>query len=72
MAFFSSALSHCGGANGTGDYDYHVFAYIVLNLVDYSDGTTEIDHKNDDRRMIEGGERGGKGTVGVLQKTNVR
>jgi hypothetical protein len=55
VAFFSSTLSHCGGPNGTGDYIYHVFANVVSNLVDYLDGTIEIDHENDDRKMIEGG-----------------
>jgi hypothetical protein len=72
-AIFSSVLSHnCGGANGTGDYVYSVFAYVVSNPVDYLDGTIGVDHENDDRKMIEGGEGGGEGMVGVLQKTNVR
>jgi hypothetical protein len=69
---FSSALSHCGGANGTGKYVDRVFAYLVSNPVGYLYGTIEIDHENDDRRMMEVGEGGGKGTVGVLQQTKVR
>ncbi len=37
-AFFSSALSHCGGKNGTEEYVYHLFAYVVLDEVDYPTG----------------------------------
>jgi hypothetical protein len=71
-AIFSSALSHCGGANGTGEYVYSVFAYVVSNPVDHPDRTIEIDHENDDQRMMEGGEGDGKEMVGVVQQTNFR
>jgi hypothetical protein len=37
-AIFSSALSHCGGDNGTEDYVYPLFAYVVSDEVDYPQG----------------------------------
>ncbi len=51
---FSSALSHCGGENRTEDYVYHLFAYVVLDEVDYQQGVIERDIK-DDIVMEEGG-----------------
>ncbi len=46
-AIFSSALSHCGGENGTEDYVYCLFAYVVLDEVDYPQGVMEGDVKDD-------------------------
>jgi hypothetical protein len=46
-AIFSSALSHCGGENGTNDYVYCLFAYVVAHEVDYPDGVIERDLNND-------------------------
>jgi hypothetical protein len=46
-AIFSSALSHCEGDNGTEDYVYCLFAYVVLDEVDYPQGVIERDKKND-------------------------
>jgi hypothetical protein len=37
-AFFSSALSHYGGENGTKDYVNCLFAYVVLDGVDCPQG----------------------------------
>jgi hypothetical protein len=51
---FSSALSHCGGENGTKEYVYHLFAYVVAHEVDYPHGVIERD-PNDDIVMEEGG-----------------
>jgi hypothetical protein len=34
-AIFSSALSHCGGENGTEDYVYRLFSYVVSDDNDY-------------------------------------
>ncbi len=45
--FFSSALSHSGGENGTEDYVYCLFAYVVLDEVDYPQGVIERDIKDD-------------------------
>jgi hypothetical protein len=53
-AFFSSALSHCGGENRTEDYVYHLFAYVVSDEVDYLQGVIERDVK-DDIVVQEGG-----------------
>jgi hypothetical protein len=63
VAIFSSALSHCGGANRTDDYVYHVFAYIVSNEVDYLDGeggTIERDFEDESEKkvQVEGGKVG--------------
>jgi hypothetical protein len=55
VAIFSSALSHCGGENGTEDYVYHLFAYVVLDEVDYPQGVIERDVKNDTVMREEGG-----------------
>ncbi len=46
-AIFSSALSHCGGENRTEDYVYCLFAYVVLDEVDYPQRVIERDIKND-------------------------
>jgi hypothetical protein len=70
-AIFSSALSHCGGANGTDDEVYHFFVHVVSNDVDYSVGTIERDRDNDNRNKVEGS-AGDKGTVEVLKKANKR
>ena len=53
--FFSSALSHCGGKNGTEDYVYPLFAYVVLDEVDYPQGVIERDIKDDIVMQEEGG-----------------
>ncbi len=47
VAIFSSVLSHCGGENGTEDYVYPLFAYVVLDEVDYLQGVIERDFKDD-------------------------
>jgi hypothetical protein len=47
VAIFSSALSHCGGDNGIEDYVYYLFAYVVLDDVDYPQGVIERDKKDD-------------------------
>ncbi len=52
--FFASALSHCGGENGTKDYVYRLSAYVVAHEVDYPHGVIERD-LNDDIVMEEGG-----------------
>ncbi len=52
---FSSALSRCGGENGTEDYVYPLFAYVVSNEVDYPQGVVERDVKNDTVVQEEGG-----------------
>jgi hypothetical protein len=54
-AIFSSALSHCGGDNGTEDYVYCLFAYVVLDEVDYLQGVIERDVKDDIVVREEGG-----------------
>ncbi len=46
-ATFLSALSHCRGENGTQDYVYHLFAYVVSNEVDYPQGVIERDLEDD-------------------------
>jgi hypothetical protein len=46
-AIFSSALSHCGGDNRTEDYVYHLFAYVILDEVNYPQGVIERDVKDD-------------------------
>ena len=69
-AFFSSAFSHCGGANRTDDYVYCLFAYIVSNDVDYLVGTIERDRDNDNGNKVEGSRA--EGTVEVLKKANKR
>ncbi len=53
--FFSSALSHCGGENGTEDYVSCLFAYVVSDEVDYSQGVIERDVKDDIVMQEEGG-----------------
>jgi hypothetical protein len=52
---FSSVLSHCRGENGTEDYVYCLFAYVVFNEVDYPQGVIERDIKNDIVVREEGG-----------------
>jgi hypothetical protein len=54
-SIFSSALSHCGGKNGTEEYVYHLFAYVVLDEVDYPQGVIEIDVMNDIVLREDGG-----------------
>ncbi len=54
-AIFSSALSHCGGDNGTEDYVCRLFAYVVLDEVDYLQGEIERDVKDDIVVCEEGG-----------------
>ena len=46
-AVFSSALSHCGGENGTDDYVYRLFAYVVSDDLDYPVRDVESDIKDD-------------------------
>jgi hypothetical protein len=55
VAIFSSALSHCRGDNGTEDYVYRLFAYVVSDEVDYPQGIIERDVKNDIVVREEGG-----------------
>jgi hypothetical protein len=45
--YFLSALSHCGRENGTQDYVYLLFAYVVSNEVDYLQKVIERDLKDD-------------------------
>ena len=45
--FFQVALSHRRGDNGTEDYVYCLFAYVVLDEVDYPQRVIERDIKND-------------------------
>ncbi len=52
---FSSALSHCGGDNGTEDYAYRLFAYVVLDEVDYPQGVIERGDVKDDIVVQEEG-----------------
>jgi hypothetical protein len=47
VAIFSSGLSHYGGENRTEDNVYCLFAYVVLDEVDYPQGAIERDVKND-------------------------
>ncbi len=54
-AIFSSALSHCGGDNGTEDYVYSLFAYVVSDEVDYPQGVIERDIRDDIVMWEEGG-----------------
>ena len=54
-AIFSSALSHCGVDNGTEDYVYCLFAYVVSDEVDYPQGEIERDVKDDIVVQEEGG-----------------
>ncbi len=35
VVIFSCALTHCRGENGTEDYVYRLFAYVVSDEVDY-------------------------------------
>ena len=53
--FFSSALSHCRGDNGTEYYVYCLFAYVVSDEVDYPQGVIERDVKDDIVVWEEGG-----------------
>jgi hypothetical protein len=46
-AIFSSALSHCGGENGTDDYVYRLFAYVVSDDFDYPVRDVDSDIKDD-------------------------
>jgi hypothetical protein len=46
-AIFSSALSHCGGENGTDDYVYRLFSYVVSDDLDYPVRDVESDIKDD-------------------------
>ncbi len=55
VANFSSALSHCGGDNGTEDYVYHLFAYVVSDEVDYPQGVIKRDIMDDIVVWEEGG-----------------
>ncbi len=55
--FFQVALSHCRGDNGTEDYVYHVFAYVVSDEVDYPQGVIERDVRDDIVMREEGGIR---------------
>ncbi len=54
-AFFSSELSHWRGDNGTEDYVYCLFAYVVLDEADYPQGVIEKDVKDDIVVQEEGG-----------------
>jgi hypothetical protein len=70
---FSSALSHCGGANKTGDYVYCVFAYVVSNEVDYPDGegwTIERDFEDKSEKEIQG--EGGEIGIQLYEKKRKR
>ena len=46
-AIFSSALSHCGGENGTDNYVYLLFAYVVSDDIDYPECEMESNIKDD-------------------------
>jgi hypothetical protein len=73
QGIFSSALSHCGGANETGDYVYCVFAYVVLNEVDYPDEegwTIERDFEDKSEKEIQG--EGGKVGIQLYDKKRKR
>jgi hypothetical protein len=54
-AIFSSALSHCGGENGTEDCVYCLFAYVVSDEVNYPQWVIERDVKDDIVVQEEGG-----------------
>ncbi len=71
-AFFSSALSHCGGANGTDDYVYCLFAYIVSNDVNYPIGTIERDCDDDNGKRVEGSRDEGTIPVEVMENGKKR
>ncbi len=47
--------SDCGGDNRTEDYFYCLFAYVVLDEVDYPQGVIERDVKDDIVVQEEGG-----------------
>jgi hypothetical protein len=59
-----------GGANGTDDYVYRLFAYVVSNDVDYPVGTIERDRDNDNGKKVEGW--GDEALVEVLKKATKR
>ncbi len=46
-AIFPSALSHCGGDNGTENHENCLFAYVGLIEVDYPQEVIERDKKDD-------------------------
>ena len=52
---FSSALSHCGGENGTDDYVYHLLAYVVSDDIDYPEREVESDVNDSCVQNLEGG-----------------
>ena len=53
-AIFSSALSHCGGENGTDDYVYRLFAYVVSDDTDYPNREVESDVNDSCVQKLEG------------------
>ncbi len=71
-AFFSSELSHCGGANGTDDYVYHLFAYVVSNDVNYLARTIERNCDNDNGKRVEGSRDEGTMPVEVMENGKKR
>jgi hypothetical protein len=71
-AIFSSALSHCGGANGTDDYVYHLFAYVVSNDVNYPIGRIERDCDDNNGKRVEGSRDEGTIPVEVMEKGKKR
>ncbi len=71
-AIFSSALSHCGGANGTDDYVYCLFAYVVSNDVKYLVGRIERDCDNDNGKRVEGSRDEGTMPVEVMENGKKR
>jgi hypothetical protein len=71
-AIFSSALSHCGGANGTDDYVYPLFVYVVSNDVDYPVGTIERDCEDENGKRVEGSRDEGTMPVEVMENGKKR
>ncbi len=71
-AIFSSALSYCGGTNGTDDYIYRLFAYVVSNDVDYPVGAIERDCDDDNGKRVEGSRDEGTTPVEVMENGKKR
>jgi hypothetical protein len=65
-------LSHCGGANGTDDYVYHLFAYVVSNDVNYPVGTIERHCDDDNGKRVEGSRNEGTMPVEVMENGKKR
>jgi hypothetical protein len=71
-AIFSSALNHCKGANGTDDYFYRLFAYVVSNDVNYPVETIERDCDDDNGKRVEGSRNEGTMPVEVMENGKKR